>query len=74
MHAAHAVLVAGAGWGHSQPGTPVALWFIKIVSIKVCGSYLLGKVGGCTLCPLLALWEDVSPIWGCGELGGSSGS
>lgn len=78
MHAAHAVLVAGAGWGGGQLcpqlSTPVALWFIKIVSIKVCGLYLLGKVSHCALCPLLALQGDVSLIWGHGELGGVQGT
>lgn len=48
--------------------------FIKIVSIKVCGLYLLGTVSRCTLCLLLALQEDVSRIWDCAELNGSSGN
>lgn len=66
MQAAPAVLVAGAGWGggcpcwgHSQLGTPVALWFIKVGSIKVCGLYLLGKVSHGALC---LLQEDVCLI------------
>lgn len=48
--------------------------FIRIVSIKVCGLYLLGKVSRCTLCLLLALQEDVFLIWDCSELNGSSGN